>query len=81
MELLDKHFLELEEKARQQIGSIEPLKTDIAIVRGAAPGAGFEPVHRANGTPDLIKGTAAIAISGGSRDGPQCWTKPRPLVR
>jgi putative nucleotidyltransferase with HDIG domain len=43
VELLDKHYLELEEKARQQIEEIEPLKTDLVIDRGAAPGAGFEP--------------------------------------
>ena len=43
VKLLEKHYLELEEKARQQIEQIEPLKTDILIDRGAAPGAGFEP--------------------------------------
>jgi putative nucleotidyltransferase with HDIG domain len=46
VELLDKNFLLLEESARQQIGQIEPLKTDLTIERGAAPGAGFEPEHQ-----------------------------------
>jgi putative nucleotidyltransferase with HDIG domain len=46
VELLEKNYLALEEKARQQIGSIEPLNTEITIVRGAAPGAGFEPAQR-----------------------------------
>jgi putative methionine-R-sulfoxide reductase with GAF domain len=50
VELLEKNFLVLEEKAREQIGSIEPLKTDITISRGAAPGAGFEPEHIAEGS-------------------------------
>jgi len=45
VELLEKNYLELEERARQQIGQIEPLKTNMTIVRGAAPGAGFEPEH------------------------------------
>ena len=49
VELLEKHYLELEEKARQQIEEIEPLKTDLVIHRGAAPGAGFEPEHVAKG--------------------------------
>jgi putative nucleotidyltransferase with HDIG domain len=47
VELLEKHYLELEEKARQQIEEIEPLKTDLIVHRGAAPGAGFEPEHGA----------------------------------
>lgn len=46
VELLDKNYLALEEKAREQIGHIQPLKTNITIVRGAAPGAGFEPEHQ-----------------------------------
>jgi putative methionine-R-sulfoxide reductase with GAF domain len=49
VELLEKNFLALEEKAREQIGSIEPLKTNITVARGAAPGAGFEPEHHAEG--------------------------------
>jgi putative nucleotidyltransferase with HDIG domain len=43
VELLERHYLELEEKARQQLEQIEPLKTDMLIDRGTAPGAGFEP--------------------------------------
>ncbi|MGD0627881.1 MAG: HD domain-containing phosphohydrolase [Terracidiphilus sp.] len=53
VELLDENFLALEEKARQQIGTIEPLKTNITIVRGAAPGAGFEPAQSPSGMPSL----------------------------
>jgi putative nucleotidyltransferase with HDIG domain len=55
VELLDKNFLELEEKARQQIGLIEPLNTDMSIVRGAAPGAGFEPEHQGGAGNELRK--------------------------
>jgi len=40
--LLAEHYPRLEELARQQIEEVEPLKTDLFIERGAAPGAGFE---------------------------------------
>jgi putative methionine-R-sulfoxide reductase with GAF domain len=59
VELLEKNYLELEEKARQQIEEIEPLKTDLVIHRGAAPGAGFEPEHAAKGQAESAQ--AAIA--------------------
>ena len=39
--LLDENYLRLEELARKQIEEVEPLKTDLFIERGAAPGAGF----------------------------------------
>ncbi len=41
VKLLDERYLELEEQARRQIEEVEPLKTDLFIERGAAPGAGF----------------------------------------
>jgi diguanylate cyclase (GGDEF)-like protein/putative nucleotidyltransferase with HDIG domain len=41
--LLEARYLELEEMARLQIEEMEPLKTDLFIERGAAPGNGFEP--------------------------------------
>ena len=43
VKLLEERYLELEELARQQIEEVEPLKTDLFIERGAAPGAGFAP--------------------------------------
>jgi diguanylate cyclase (GGDEF)-like protein/putative nucleotidyltransferase with HDIG domain len=43
VKLLADRYLELEELARQQIQEVEPLKTDLFIQRGAAPGAGFAP--------------------------------------
>jgi putative nucleotidyltransferase with HDIG domain len=39
--LLAEHYPRLERIARQQIQEMEPLKTDLLIERGAAPGAGF----------------------------------------
>ncbi len=45
VKLLAGCYLELEHKARQQIQEVEPLKTNMAVQRGAAPGAGFEPEH------------------------------------
>ena len=41
--LLAQHHQRLEELARQRLEDVEPLKTDLFIERGAAPGAGFEP--------------------------------------
>lgn len=40
--LLEEHYPELETLAREQSSAMEPLKTDIFVERGAAPGAGFE---------------------------------------
>jgi putative nucleotidyltransferase with HDIG domain len=39
--LLEERYPELEKLARQQTSEMEPLKTDISVQRGAAPGAGF----------------------------------------
>ena len=47
VQLLDEHYLELEELAHQQSSEMEPLRTDIFVERGAAPGAGFETAERA----------------------------------
>ena len=63
VELLAENYLGLEEKARQQIGSIEPLKTDITIVRGAAPGAGFEPEHMDKGSKQGEAGSPESAVT------------------
>jgi putative nucleotidyltransferase with HDIG domain len=60
VELLEKNFLALEEKAREQIGHIEPLKTNITVVRGAAPGAGFEPEHNAKGSTQSQSGSSGL---------------------
>lgn len=43
--ILDGCYVELEEKARQQMHEVKPLDTELFIHRGAAPGAGFEPEH------------------------------------
>jgi putative nucleotidyltransferase with HDIG domain len=41
VKLLEEHFPRLEELACSQIHEMDPLKTDLLIERGAAPGAGF----------------------------------------
>jgi GAF domain-containing protein len=64
VELLEKNYLALEEKAREQIGQIAPLKTNITIARGAAPGAGFEPEHqRVAGSPQTESPSPALELS------------------
>jgi diguanylate cyclase (GGDEF)-like protein/putative nucleotidyltransferase with HDIG domain len=50
--LLEERYQELEEMARQQIEEIEPLKTDLFIQRGEAPGNGFEPQSSASQQPE-----------------------------
>jgi diguanylate cyclase (GGDEF)-like protein/putative nucleotidyltransferase with HDIG domain len=47
--LLEEHYQELEEMARQQIEEVEPLKTDLFIQRGEAPGNGFAPEQTVTG--------------------------------
>ena len=42
VQMLEEHYPELEERARKQIEEMEPLKTDLRIEHGVAPGAGFE---------------------------------------
>jgi putative nucleotidyltransferase with HDIG domain len=64
-ELLAKHYQQLEEMARKQIEEIEPLKTDLAIIRGAAPGAGFEPENSAPELSDRAGRAPAFAIVAG----------------
>ena len=39
--LLEAHYIELEKLARSDHGSLQALKTEISIARGAAPAAGF----------------------------------------
>lgn len=45
--LLERHYLELEAKARHRMEEMSPLNTELFIPRGAAPAAGFEPGHTA----------------------------------
>lgn len=52
VKLLEERYLELEEMARQQIEEVEPLKTDLFIERGAAPGAGFVLEQRGERNPE-----------------------------
>jgi putative nucleotidyltransferase with HDIG domain len=63
VELLETNYLALEEKARQQIGNIEPLKTDQTIVRGVAPGAGFEPEHPVDGSTQPRFGSPNLVLA------------------
>ncbi len=44
--LLAEHYPRLEDLARKQIEEVQPLKTDLFIERGAAPGAGFATEQR-----------------------------------
>jgi GAF domain-containing protein len=61
VELLAEHYPRLEEMARQQIEEVEPLKTDLFIERGAAPGNGFEP-EQAGQTSSAAAGLGADAL-------------------
>jgi putative nucleotidyltransferase with HDIG domain len=61
VELLAEHYPRLEEMARQQIEEVEPLKTDLFIERGAAPGNGFEP-EQAGQTSNAAAGLGADAL-------------------
>jgi len=63
--LLAEHYLELEAKARKQIDDFVPLKTDLAIIRGAAPGAGFEPESPVPDASDKVARVPAFSIVAG----------------
>ena len=60
VQVLEKNYLELERKVRQDTDDIEPLKTQLVIRRGAAPAAGFESSHL---TP-AVAGTPGAAAHG-----------------
>lgn len=62
--LLEEHYLELEERSRKQIEAMEPLKAELHIERGTAPGAGFEP-ENSNGH----SGAGGEAARDGSSEG------------
>ena len=47
VQLLETHYPALEKLARQRSSAMEPLKTNIFVERGAAPGAGFEAAQSA----------------------------------
>lgn len=53
--LLELHYLELEEQANRHIGEIKPLKTDMIVDRGAAPGAGLETERVPSDSPEETK--------------------------
>ena len=61
--LLESRYLSLEEKARQQIGKFQPLKTDLLIERGGAPGAGLEPQHEQDLATSASNGPATSGTS------------------
>ncbi|MGA8159484.1 MAG: HD domain-containing phosphohydrolase [Acidobacteriaceae bacterium] len=63
--LLETHYPELERLARRQSSEMEPLKTDIFIQRGAAPGAGFEA-----GQPVAGAGPGGVPVVSGARARP-----------
>jgi putative nucleotidyltransferase with HDIG domain len=80
VDLLDRHYQRLEELARQRIEDVEPLKTDLFIKRGAAPGAGFEPERDVSRSGKAAREHGALAlrarceslklIAGGSLEDP-----------
>jgi putative nucleotidyltransferase with HDIG domain len=66
--LLEEHYPRLERMARQEIEEMAPLKTDLLVERGAAPGAGFEPeAAKQNGG----ERARAANVSGGDVRGAQ----------
>jgi putative nucleotidyltransferase with HDIG domain len=55
--LIGENYLVWEKKARQQIEEVAPLKTDLLIHRGAAPGAGLAPEQREPGAKNQQEST------------------------
>ena len=63
VDILEQRYVELEELARHHEGTIEPLDTDIAVLRGAAPGAGFQNDNGGNPAESIEKSTAVAPLS------------------
>ena len=59
VDILEQRYVELEELARTDVGTIEPLDTDISVWRGAAPGAGFQN-DNGGASAESVEGVAAI---------------------
>lgn len=66
VDLLEKHYAELDALASQQIEEMAPLVTDLLIERGAAPGAGFAPEPKPQ-TPTPPCETAGNAGAGAEK--------------
>ena len=71
IEVLEQCYVELEEQARKQGEEIAPLKTDISVARGMAPGAGFE-MHGDTSVlkdePGLVPRTTMSLIAAASQE-------------
>lgn len=65
VQLLDEHYLELEEIAHDKIEEIEPLKEEMVLDRGAAPAAGFAPEPRCRGQIDMPDSSCSDAQGAG----------------
>ncbi len=70
VDVLERRYVELEEQARIQGVAIQPLKTDVSVWRGAAPGAGFEQDNA--GVPSLRP--APVAGEAGRAEGKELAT-------
>jgi putative nucleotidyltransferase with HDIG domain len=65
VELLEAHYEDLEKLACQRSSEMQPLKTDLLIERGAAPGAGFEAIPVNVGRrPDAAATTGPVTNAG-----------------
>ncbi|HEY0786784.1 MAG TPA: HD domain-containing phosphohydrolase [Acidobacteriaceae bacterium] len=51
VDLLEQHYVELEEQARREGQKLQPLDTEVRVERGAAPGAGFEQAQPTSAPP------------------------------
>jgi len=63
--VLENHYLELEQLAQKNRNSVAPLETSLTIVRGVAPGAGFEQYNVAGAVTDAVAEAAGKPASAG----------------
>jgi diguanylate cyclase (GGDEF)-like protein/putative nucleotidyltransferase with HDIG domain len=65
VKILEEHYVELERQANEKQEGLKPLQTEIEVLRGAAPAAGFQ---QDNERPKLVSDTGTLSLHPTGKD-------------